>query len=57
MVAKIVFFFIGHCLWDPQYLPLDEMHPVLPVNPYVAKLMVENILRDWAHNGRKTSLF
>ena len=30
-----------------------EEHPIAPVNPYgQSKVMVENILRDWAHDGR-----
>lgn len=39
---------------DPQYLPLDEDHPLNPANPYGhSKLNVENILKDWSINGRK----
>jgi UDP-glucose 4-epimerase len=38
----------------PQYLPLDESHPLCPANPYgQTKLNVENILRDWSTDGRK----
>ena len=38
----------------PHYLPLDEAHPLEPVNPYgQTKLMVETMLRDWAGAGRK----
>ena len=33
----------------PQYLPVDEDHPVSPVNVYGrTKAMVEHIIRDWA---------
>ncbi len=33
----------------PQYLPIDEDHPVSPVNVYGrTKAMVEHIIRDWA---------
>jgi UDP-glucose 4-epimerase len=33
----------------PQYLPYDEEHPTNPVNPYgCSKLMIENIISDWA---------
>jgi UDP-glucose 4-epimerase len=33
----------------PEYLPLNESHPTNPVNSYGrSKLMVENILSDWA---------
>lgn len=32
---------------DPTYMPLDEVHPQEPINPYGrSKLMVEQILRD-----------
>lgn len=32
---------------NPQYVPMDENHPQLPVNPYGAsKLMLERIIRD-----------
>ena len=38
----------------PQYLPLDELHPLCPVNPYgQTKLVAENILKDWSKNGRR----
>ena len=33
----------------PQYLPVDEDHPISPVNVYGrTKAMVEHIIRDWA---------
>lgn len=39
---------------DPQYLPLDEDHALAPVNPYGrTKLMVEEILKDWAKDTRR----
>ena len=35
---------------EPQYLPYDEEHPTNPVNPYGrSKLIIENIIRDWAN--------
>jgi UDP-glucose 4-epimerase len=38
----------------PQYLPLDEVHPLCPANPYgQTKLHVENILRDWSAKSCK----
>lgn len=53
---KIVFSSSATVYGMPQYLPLDEDHPVAPVNPYgQTKLMVENILKDWAHNGRSAT--
>jgi UDP-glucose 4-epimerase len=34
---------------DPQYLPIDEVHPQNPINPYgQTKLMVEKILKDYS---------
>jgi UDP-glucose 4-epimerase len=53
---KIVFSSSATVYGTPQYLPLDEDHPVAPVNPYgQTKLMVENILKDWAHDGRSAT--
>lgn len=35
----------------PQYLPYDEKHPTIPMNPYgQSKLQVEEILRDLAYS-------
>ncbi len=35
---------------NPQYIPMDEKHPQLPINPYgKSKLMVETILEDYRH--------
>lgn len=49
---KIVFSSSATVYGEPHYLPFDEEHPVSPVNPYgQTKLMVEKILKDWAHNG------
>jgi len=53
---KIVFSSSATVYGTPQYLPLDEDHPVAPVNPYgQTKLMVENILNDWAQDGRSAT--
>jgi UDP-glucose 4-epimerase len=53
---KIVFSSSATVYGTPQYLPLDEDHPVSPVNPYgQTKLMVENILKDWAQDGRSAT--
>lgn len=47
--ANIVFSSSATVYGDPEYLPYDETHPTHPVNPYGrTKLMVEEILRDWA---------
>lgn len=35
---------------EPEYLPIDELHPQKPINPYgMSKLMVENILKDYSN--------
>ena len=47
--TNIVFSSSATVYGDPEYLPYDEAHPTRPVNPYGrTKLMVEDILRDWA---------
>jgi UDP-glucose 4-epimerase len=34
---------------NPQYIPINELHPSLPINPYGrSKLMVEQMLGDYA---------
>lgn len=43
----------------PQYLPIDEVHPQAPINPYGrSKLMVEQVLKDYsaAFNIRSVAL-
>lgn len=47
--SNIVFSSSATVYGDPDYLPYDEAHLTRPVNPYGrSKLMVEEILRDWA---------
>src|SRR3954465_1210799 len=44
---------------DPQYVPIDEQHPKLPINPYGrSKWMVEQVLEDFerAHGLRSGCL-
>jgi len=46
-IKKLVFSSSATVYGDPQYLPLDESHPLSTTNPYGAtKLMIEDILRD-----------
>ena len=53
---KIVFSSSATVYGTPQYLPLDEDHPVSPVNPYgQTKLMVENVLKDWVQDWRSAT--
>ena len=51
-VNKLVFSSSATVYGDPQYLPIDEMHPTAPANPYgQTKLQIEQILQDicWAN--------
>lgn len=46
-VKRLVFSSSATVYGDPQYLPLDEEHPLSAINPYGrSKLMVEEILAD-----------
>jgi UDP-glucose 4-epimerase len=48
-VKKIVFSSSATVYGDPQYLPIDELHPLFPTNPYGrTKLQIEQILEDQA---------
>ncbi len=47
-VKKIVFSSTCATYGDPQYLPLDEEHPQMPINPYgKTKLMIEQVFADY----------
>lgn len=47
-VLNIVFSSSAAVYGEPQYTPIDEAHPLCPINPYGrSKLMVEKILRDY----------
>ena len=46
-VNTIVFSSSATVYGDPQYLPIDEKHPLSATNPYGrSKIMIEEILRD-----------
>lgn len=46
-VNNLVFSSSATVYGNPQYVPLDEKHPLSTTNPYGStKLMIENILRD-----------
>ena len=48
-VKNLVFSSSATIYGQPNYLPIDESHPLQPINPYgETKLIVENILRDIA---------
>ena len=54
--TRIIFSSSATVYGIPQYLPIDEEHPVTPVNVYGrTKAMVENIIRDWAAVGSERS--
>lgn len=47
-VNKIVFSSTAATYGEPQYTPIDEVHPQVPINPYgQTKLMIEKILDDY----------
>jgi UDP-glucose 4-epimerase len=47
-VKKIIFSSSATVYGDPQYLPIDELHPISATNPYGwTKVMVEQMLSDW----------
>jgi len=47
-VPRFVFSSTAAIFGEPQYVPIDEKHPVAPINPYGAsKAMVEQVLRDY----------
>ncbi len=47
-VDRIVFSSTAATYGEPQYTPIDEEHPQVPVNPYgKSKLMVETIMDDY----------
>jgi UDP-glucose 4-epimerase len=47
-VKKIIFSSTAATFGNPEYTPIDENHPQVPINPYgQAKLMVEKILADF----------
>jgi UDP-glucose 4-epimerase len=46
-IKNLVFSSSATVYGDPQYLPIDESHPVVPTNPYGrTKLQIEQILED-----------
>lgn len=49
-VKKFIFSSTAAVYGEPQYTPIDEEHPIAPINPYGhSKRMVEQILQDYAH--------
>lgn len=47
-VKHFIFSSTAATFGEPEYVPIDELHPQQPINPYGAsKLMVERILKDY----------
>jgi UDP-glucose 4-epimerase len=47
-INKFIFSSTAATFGEPQYIPIDERHPQLPINPYGrTKLMVEQLLADY----------
>lgn len=58
-VNNLIFSSTAATFGEPQYIPIDENHPQLPINPYGrTKLMVEQALADYdrAYDFRSVSL-
>lgn len=54
---RIVFSSSATVYGTPHYLPYDEAHPLAPESPYGrSKLMVEQILADWAASAMRASV-
>lgn len=49
-VFRFIFSSTAAIFGEPQYTPIDERHPRLPINPYGrSKLMIEQALADYDH--------
>lgn len=58
-VNKFIFSSTAAIFGEPQYSPIDEEHPRVPINPYgKSKLMVEELLEDYdrAYNLKSVCL-
>jgi len=58
-VNKVVFSSTAAIFGEPLYVPIDEAHPQVPINPYgMTKWVTEQILRDYdvAYGLRSVSL-
>jgi UDP-glucose 4-epimerase len=48
-VTKMVFSSSASVYGNPMYSPIDELHPLEPINPYgYTKLIFENVLKDYS---------
>ena len=49
-VLNFIFSSTAAIFGEPQYVPIDEKHPMIPINPYGrTKLIVEQMLADYDH--------
>lgn len=49
-IKKFIFSSSAAVYGEPQYTPIDENHPLVPINPYGhSKYMVEQMLEDFAN--------
>ena len=49
-IDKFIFSSTAAIFGDPQYVPIDEAHPKVPINPYGrSKWFVEQMLEDYDH--------
>ncbi|MER2298687.1 MAG: NAD-dependent epimerase/dehydratase family protein, partial [Pseudomonas sp.] len=58
-VKRLIFSSSAAVYGDPEYVPIDEQHPKVPINPYGrSKWMVEQMLEDFdrAYGLRSVSL-
>ncbi|QHG64856.1 UDP-glucose 4-epimerase GalE [Pseudomonas putida] len=58
-IKRLIFSSSAAVYGDPQYVPIDEQHPKVPINPYGrTKWMVEQMLEDFdrAYGLRSVSL-
>lgn len=47
-IRRFIFSSTAATFGEPQYTPIDERHPQLPINPYGrSKLMIEQVLNDY----------
>ena len=56
-VNKFLFSSSASIYGEPEYLPIDEMHPLKAINPYgETKLMVEKVLEDLSRSDDRWSI-
>ena len=56
-VKKFLFSSSASIYGEPEYLPIDEMHPLKAINPYgETKVMVEKVLEDLSRSDDRWSI-